>query len=275
MTEREWFAEDDPMVLLRFIQEVWDVPLLEGPPRERRGEVPNSPPSQGEWRMSELYLSSPDSGQVDPARAQEAELLRLLHRYLLACCRAIWPLLPREGSRRGVEVTELLIEGRASKEEYHRAEYQAEGAAFFLEYMPHEPETSEEMRAFYEEMDRERVQSDSPEEQRVLQQYEADRKPVIERLVREVAAIPAEAMRRMVRAVPGVEPWTPRRLLHRAAYFADFAICYPGIRPREGVLERYPEFLSVNLLRQVIRYPKRPSLPRSGHVWWSRYGTDA
>lgn len=39
----------------------------------------------------------------------ETDLARLTHRYLLACGRSIWWLLPLEASRRGVEVAERFL----------------------------------------------------------------------------------------------------------------------------------------------------------------------
>jgi hypothetical protein len=85
-----------------------------------------------EWLGSDDPLAMLNSLHAD-WQGDEAGLVRLTHRYLLACCRAIWTLLPMEASRKGVEVAERYIEGQATAEEFHLAEWQAEGAAFFLE----------------------------------------------------------------------------------------------------------------------------------------------
>src|SRR4051812_18573442 len=105
-------------------------------------------------------------------RGGEADLVRLTHRYLLACCRAVWVLLPMEASRRGVEVAERYLEGQATREEFGSAEWGAEGAAFFLE--PFEWEPPEE----------------DPEARQARIRYDEDRRARIEPLAREVQAIP-------------------------------------------------------------------------------------
>lgn len=270
MTEREWFAVQDPLVLLAFVQEHSGVALLKGSPRDSKGAFPDFPTSLSGWRMRELYRAP-----IEPGREKEAELVRPLHRYLLACCRSIWPLLRHESSRLGVEVTELYIEGKATDEEWGRAESNAEGAAFFLEFQPHEPDCSPDLRETYLRIHADNLERFTPERREAYLQYETDRREQIEQMVREVAALPAEEMSRMVRAVPTDEPLTPRNLLHRAAYFVDTAINYAGIRPLPGVIERYPEFLSADLLRRHVRYPLHARTPGPGHVWWARYGTKA
>jgi len=70
----------------------------------------------------------------------ETDLARLTHRYLLACCRSIWWLLPLEASRRGGEVAERFLDGFATRKELGQASYQAEGAAFYLETFEYQPE---------------------------------------------------------------------------------------------------------------------------------------
>ena len=217
MTEEEWLTSDDAIAMLEALRDHW----------------------QGE----------------------EDELVRIIHRYLLACCRAIWALLPMEETRLGVEVAERYIEGRATREEFAHAEYQAEGAAFFLE--PFEwppiddaPDEPEVIRELYDRVRRER-EEEAPEIKQARRQYEADRTARIEPLVKDVEAIPVAEMRRMVRATAGAGNVPPRQLLADAAYFADFAMVYPGVRPREGAIERYSQFLSATLLRELIGSPFR------------------
>jgi len=47
----------------------------------------------------------------------------------------------------------------------------------------------------------------------------------------------------------------PRELLKQAAYFADYAMIYPSLRPQRPPPERYRPFLSADLLRQHVAYP--------------------
>jgi hypothetical protein len=182
------------------------------------------------------------------------DLERLIHLCLLDCCRAIWPLLPMEASRQGVEVAERYILGRATREEYGLAEWQAEGAAFFLDFVPDEdnPEASDAIRSMYDRMRREREKWWTPEEKESYRQYLADGKARIELMVKDVEAIPVAEMRRMVRTIACGDNIPPLQLLEDAAYFAHFAMVYPGVRPREGAIERYSQFLSATLLRAVV-----------------------
>src|SRR4051812_35481827 len=64
----------------------------------------------------------------------QAVLHRRLQRYYLACCRAIWPLLPQEASRRGVELAERSLDGKASDEDMSGLSWHVEGAAFNIDY---------------------------------------------------------------------------------------------------------------------------------------------
>jgi hypothetical protein len=185
-----------------------------------------------EWRRSEdvpAMLRALRAGW----HGAGADFVLLTHRYLLACCRAIWRLLPMEASRRGVEVAERYIEGRATAKELGDAEWLAEGDAFFLDPFEFKPEDEEAPAREY------RIR------------YEAERRAHIDPLVQEVEAIPPEELRRMVRREPADGPIDPRRLLADAAYFADSAIAYPGIRPRVSIIQEYKQFLSAPLLREI------------------------
>ncbi len=92
----------------------------------------------------------------------------------------------------------------------------------------------------------------SPDEIEYRRQYDVDRKARIEVLVKDIETIPVAEMRRMVRVVAGADNVPTRQLLADVAYFADTAMCYPGIRPREGAIERYSPFLSSIVLREVV-----------------------
>jgi hypothetical protein len=149
-------------------------------------------------------------------RGEENDLDRLLHRYCLACCRGIWRLLPRGDSRAGVEVAERFLEGLATRDEFDRAEYVAEGAAFMFDF----------------ELD--------PES--------------ISRWCDEVSQIPPEELAAMIHTpLPG-DDLSPRGLLQHAAYFADIAMCYPTIAPKESI-ERFRLFLPASLLWEVVGNP--------------------
>jgi hypothetical protein len=151
-------------------------------------------------------------------RGTESDLNQLIQRYCLACCRRIWPLLILEDSRRGVEIAERYNEGLATGEELSVAEWKAEGAAFYVE-------------------------------------QNAEAEPVL-RGAESVASMPPEVLRMMVRPKQSGEPLTPIETLTRAAYFADFAICYTRIRPKESI-DRYAMFLSAPLLREIVGNPFR------------------
>jgi hypothetical protein len=157
-------------------------------------------------------------------RGEEADLDGRLQRYCLACCRRIWPLLPQEASRAGVEVAERFLDGRATREELGRADWLAEGAAFKFDF-----DTDSE---------------------------------AIARWCEEVARIPPEELAAMIHAPRPEDDLSPRRLLELAAYFADCAMCYPGIQPKESI-ERYRLFLSAPLLREVVGNPFRTAAGRS------------
>lgn len=186
--------------------------------------------TEAEWLASEDPVAMLEEIRAN-WRGEEADLVRLTHRYLLACCRAIWTLLPMEASRRGVEVAERYIQGRATPDEFSQAEFQAEGAAFFLDPFEWEPD------------------EEDPEAKGIRLRYEAERKERIEPLVRAVEALPAEEICRMVRTTGDEFDLAPRQLLADAAYFADFAMVYPGVKPTEGAVKRHAHFLSASLLR--------------------------
>jgi hypothetical protein len=174
-------------------------------------------------------------------RGDDAELVRLTHRYLLACCRAIWKLLPMEESRNGVEVAERYIEGRASAEEFRWAEFEGEGAAFYLDPCGYEP-----------------TEDEPPEERAAWLQYQEERKAIIEPLVEAVEAMPQEDLRRLVNLDARDGAISTRELLADAAYFCHSVIAYSSARPRASVIEQYGAFLSAALLREIVGDSFRP-----------------
>jgi len=146
-----------------------------------------------------------------------ADLDRALHRYYLASCRGIWKLLPQEASRRGVELAEQFLAGAVSGEELSKYNWHVEGAAFCIDY------------------------NTDPE--------------AIDRWVAEVRAIPEAELRSMLHPPEVVREIEPRALLLRAAYFVDYAMIYPSLRPKGPPPASYRPFLSATVLRQHIGYP--------------------
>jgi hypothetical protein len=192
--------------------------------RTRPDRTPRSNGSEGIHMTEEQWLRSEDvSAMIKWFRTNwngtESDLNRLIQRYCLACCRRIWPLLTIEGSRRGVEVAERYNAGLATREELAKAEGDAEGAAFHIEL--------------------------DDEGEQIL------------RWVGQVGLIPPEQLREMVRPKQSGETVTPIETLISAAYFADFAICYTRISPKESI-DRYETFLSAPLLREFVSNLFRP-----------------
>jgi hypothetical protein len=144
----------------------------------------------------------------------EAELELKLKRYYLLCCRAIWKLLPQEDSRTGIEIAELYLDGLASKDELDKAEYNAEGAAFNLD-------------------------------------YNCD--PAgIEKTVEQFLAIPEDELRAIIHSFDKLAGVSPQEILMQAAYFADFTIVYPFSNTKFYLPDKYVPFLSPHLLREVF-----------------------
>jgi hypothetical protein len=89
--------------------------------------------TQAEW------LHSTDAPAMlealwEASGGDEVVLVPMLHRYFVACCRRIWRLLPQEASRRGIEVAERYLAGKATDEELSEVNWHVEGAAFNIDY---------------------------------------------------------------------------------------------------------------------------------------------
>jgi hypothetical protein len=179
------------------------------------------------WRQQGISPSAMDlrfGGDLTrPSVSQDAraDLIRALHRFYLASCRRIWKLLPQEASRRGVELAEQFLEGTVSGEEVSKYNWHVEGAAACIDY------------------------DTDPE--------------AIDRWVAEVRAIPDAELRSMLHPPEATQEIEPRELLKRAAYFVDFAMIYPSLKPMGPPPESYRPFLSAELLRQHVGYPAYPS----------------
>ena len=163
---------------------------------------------------------------------------RRLRRYLIACGRTLWPLLPQDDSRRGVETAERHLDGEASDEERNKVEWDAEGAAFAIEYNVDPSATAA--------------------------------------WVQSVEALPPAQVAALIHTDTGRALGT-RDLLLRAAYFADWVAGSPHRSPKWHVREHAP-FLSARLLRCVFANPlRRPTmLPawRTGDVVGLARGID-
>ncbi len=153
----------------------------------------------------------------DGSASDTADLDRALHRFYLASCRGIWKLLPQEESRRGVEMAEQWLAGAVSDEELSKYNWHTEGAAFCIDY------------------------NTAPDD--------------IARWVADVRALPAAALRSMLHPPGTADEVEPRELLKRAAYFAEYAMVYPSLRPPGPPPGSYRPFLSAEVLRRYVGYP--------------------
>ncbi len=122
-----------------------------------------------------------------------------MHRYLVACCRRIWKLLPQEGNRRGIEVAECYLTGWATDTELQRVSWGSEGAAFIIDY---------------------NCYPDS-----------------IKKWVDDVQALPPDELANMLIPPGAILEINARHLLLQAAYFADLAARYPLCCTEVGLAE--------------------------------------
>ena len=158
-----------------------------------------------------------------PAVEAVASLDRQLHRFYLASCRKIWRLLPQEESRDGVALAEQYLAGKVTWEEVNRFNWFVEGAAFTIDY-----NTEPANLNFW---------------------------------VEEVRAIPKAELGTILYPPEIALEIEPRELLQRAAYFVDYAMIYPNLRPKGPPPKSYYPFLSADLLREFVGNPFR----RAGH----------
>jgi hypothetical protein len=193
MTEAEWHGSDEAGAMLDYL---W----------HRQGISP--------CRIDLRFGG--DMRESAPAHSVPADLDRMLHRFYVASCRGIWKLLPQEASRRGVELAEQFIAGRASGKELSEFNWDVEAAAFCIDY------------------------NTDPE--------------AIDRWVAEVRAIPEAELRSMLHPPAVALEIEPRELLKRAAYFVDYAMIYPSLSPKGPPPASFRPFLSAGLLRQHIGY---------------------
>lgn len=154
-------------------------------------------------------LHGPDDENLD----------RNLRQYYLESCRRLWPVIPREESRRGVEIAERHLRGEASEQELNDAEYAAESAAFLFDYNT-EPET-------------------------------------VDRLANAVESMAPDEMRAIVGKSLSELGWSGRYLLMRTAYLVDYAMLAHRLRPKRLVSPESALLLSAALLRGHFENPFR------------------
>ncbi|MBX7105469.1 MAG: hypothetical protein K1X57_15395 [Gemmataceae bacterium] len=171
-----------------------------------------------EWHWSDDAGAMLDFFWQQSEGSADSLSLRLsLHRFYLASCRGIWPLLPQEASRRGIELAEQFTTGKVTAEEVSKYNWHTEGAAFVLDY------------------------DTAPED--------------IARWVADVRSLPVDDLRAMLHPPGTGDLVEPRELLKRAAYFADYAMIYPRLRPHGPPPGSFRPFLSAAVLRQHVMYP--------------------
>lgn len=77
----------------------------------------------------------------------------------------------------------------------------------------------------------------------------------IESWVAEIRALPALELRSLLHPPDAADAIEPRELLKRAAYFADYAMIYPSLKPKGPPPATYRPFMSAAVLRQHVGYP--------------------
>jgi hypothetical protein len=176
------------------------------------------------WRqhgvsLNSHYLLFGGDMRAEPPSDAMAGLDRALHQFYVASCRRIWKLLPQEESRRGIELAEGFLAGEVSAEEITKYNWHVEGAAFDIDYNTARPED-------------------------------------IQRWVAEVRALSAAELRSMLHLKEADDDIDPRELLKQAAYFADYAMIYPSLRPKGPPPQGKRKFLSAAVMRQYVSYPR-------------------
>jgi hypothetical protein len=166
-----------------------------------------------------------------------SEFDRYLVHYYLASCRRIWRLVPVDSIRSGVEAAQRYLDSEASPKDatYWAARAKEHGDQADMDLLA--------ISTFNEVLD----ELKRPRDSFFLQ---AGR---VRRWIDEVASIPANKLRKMVRLPPGCEPPSPRALLEDATWFAlrsiDWALGNSGCR--RGI-EECKRFFSPHVLRQTV-----------------------
>ena len=129
-------------------------------------------------------------------------------------------MLPQEASRQGIELAENWMDGKVSDDELNKFNWQVEAAAFNIDY----------------DVEPERIAG----------------------WIAAVKAVPRVEMRQMLCLGKQMVGPEPRELLKQAAYFADYSMMYPTLRPVAPPSEEYRPFLWASVLRKHLTYPDLP-----------------
>ena len=152
---------------------------------------------------------------------------RKLFLFALACCRAIWPLLPQAEMRHGVEVAERFAEGKATADDLDAADWRLEGALYGgVGYYANRPEVK------------------PPQE--------------MARWVEDLQALPTEQLVAMAWGGHEDLPTDFLGLLKDAGHFADHVLVMNSCEPHSPTLAWYSRFLNPLLLRDIFGNPFRP-----------------
>jgi hypothetical protein len=150
-------------------------------------------------------------------RDDQASLDRWLQRYYLSCCRRIWKLLPMGESRSAVDVAERHLNGDATDEELGKAEWHAEGAALLR--------------------------------QRGFEDFQPEK---VAKCVEQVEAISRTELVELLGPAYPTAWGSTRELLAHTAYFVVLVVCYPNIEPIDNIERSYGDWLSAELLREIV-----------------------
>ena len=190
MTESEWNDCEDAISMLEFVFDQLEIRS-------------DSTQHKFGYRLN--------SGSVAP----DSQFETTIHRFYLAVCRKIWPLLPDDETQKGVAVAEKWLDGDVPSSALNDCDYYVEGAAFGIDY------------------------KSSPDE--------------LNRWISTIDAIPESELRAMLHPQFTERP-DSYELLKSAAYFAHYAIMYPAMNPKGLPPDSCHQFLSADLLRVHMRY---------------------
>jgi len=179
-------------------------------------------------------------------------IIRPLHKFYLASCRAIWPLLPQEESKKGVEITEQYIEGKVSWDELSKYGWLSEAAAFTFDYSNDQTEIERWVK---------NAESKSAELIKEILNNKPNPRKEINRLndlidhMKKSAHATDEDINEMIDYRDNIEGTDTRSLLSSAAYLANSAMYFPSIQPKGTPNFSYLKFMFPDVLRKHVKYP--------------------
>ena len=86
----------------------------------------NALEKQSAWKYVDYLITA--------GHLSDPESVSHIHKYLLACCRRIWVLLPHSDSRRGIVAAERYYKGEISWQQVKKTDRYSEAAAFHFDY---------------------------------------------------------------------------------------------------------------------------------------------